>query len=70
MEPNMIEANEKFFDNLLVVLREGGVWGWPDAGVLFIKKDGKLLGDPAANREVKKIISEKYFKKNFGISQN
>jgi hypothetical protein len=70
MEPHMIEANEQFFDNLLVVLREGGVWGWPAAGVLFTKKDGRLLGDLAANREAEKIVSKKYFKKNFGISQN
>jgi hypothetical protein len=70
MEQYKIDANERFFDNLLVVLREGGVWGWPDAGVLFTKKDGRLLGDLAANREAEKIVSKKYFKKNFGISQN
>lgn len=68
MEPHMIEANEKFFDNLLVVLREGGIWGWPEANVLFTKKDGKLVGDQTANREARKIVSEKYFNKFFGIS--
>jgi hypothetical protein len=70
MEQYKIEANEQFFDNLLVVLREGGFWIWREAGVLFIKKDGRLLGDLAANREAEKIVSKKYFKKNFGISQN
>jgi hypothetical protein len=70
MEPYKIEANERFFDDLLVVLREGGVWGWPAAGVLFTKKDGKLVGDLAANREAEKIVSKKYFNNFFGISQN
>jgi hypothetical protein len=70
MEQYKIDANERFFDDILVVLREGGFWIWREAGVLFIKKDGRLLGDLAANREAEKIVSKKYFKKNFGISQN
>lgn len=69
MEPHMIEANEKFFDNIINVLREDGIYFWPSAGVPFTKKDGKLQGDLAASREAEKIVSKKYFKKNFVISQ-
>ena len=69
MEKYQIEANERFFDNLLFVLRDGGKWGWPDTGLIFTKTGGKLTGDQAGLDQVKKIVSEKYFEKNFGIKK-
>lgn len=65
MEKFKIEANEEFFTNVIHVLREGGVWGWPDAAVLFTKQGEKLVGNEIANREAKKIVSEEFFNKHF-----
>jgi hypothetical protein len=70
MCPHKIRANEKFFDDLLSVLREGGKWGWPAIGQVFTKTDRKLLGKPAAIKQVKEIVSEEYFQKNFGTLNN
>lgn len=70
MKPYQIKANEKFFDDLLCVLREGGKWGWPAISQVFTKTDGKLLGNPAAIKHVKEIVSEEYFQKNFGTLNN
>ena len=69
MEAYKIKANEEFFNNLIFVLREGGEWRWPDARLIFTKTGGKLTGDPGALQEVRKIVSEKYFKENFEISK-
>lgn len=69
METYMIRANEKFFDNLIAVLHDGGKWGWPDTGSIFTKTGGKLTGDQAGLDQVKKIVSQKYFEKNFGIQK-
>jgi hypothetical protein len=49
---------------------EGGKWGWPAIGQVFTKTDGKLLGEPAAIKQVKEIVSEEYFQKNFGTLNN
>ena len=67
MEKFKIEANEEFFTNVIHVLREGGVWGWPDAAVLFTKRGDKLIGNEIANREAKKIVSEEFFNKHFDV---
>jgi hypothetical protein len=70
MEQYKIEANERFFDDLLVVLREGGFWIWEEARITLIKSGGKLIGNRADMIEVKKLVSKKYFNNFFGISQN
>ena len=67
MEQYKIDANELFFCNVLLVLREGGKWGWPDTGHFFTKSGGKLLGSPAALEDVHNIVSKNFFKKYFGI---
>jgi hypothetical protein len=69
MDAYMIEANEKFFDHLILVLREGGVWGWPAAGYIFTKRGEKLTAELDGLQEVEKIVSKKYFEKNFGIKK-
>lgn len=67
MEAYKIKANEDFFTNIIRVLNEGGVWGWPDAAVMFTKHGDKLVGNKIANREAKKIVSEEFFNKHFDI---
>lgn len=69
MKDYQLEANENFFDHLIFVLREGGVWGWPAAGYIFTKRGDKLTGDADALQEVEKIVSKKYFEKNFEIKK-
>ena len=67
MAPHKIKANEEFFTNIFNELREGDVWRWPDAAVLFTKRGDKLVGNTIANREAKKIVSEEFFNKHFEI---
>lgn len=69
MEAYQIKANEEFFDYLLKVIKDNGTWGWPDQQVFFTVRGGKFLGDPAALESVNKIVSKKYFEKNFGIKK-
>lgn len=67
MEAYKIKANEEFFDKMRSMLKEGGSWIFPAAGEIFIKRSGKLLGTAAGLKEVEGIVSDEYFKNNFGI---
>lgn len=65
MEPYMIKENERFFNNLMNTLNEGGVWVWKETGMIFFKKGNTLQGDGVSLKEIKKIVSEEYFEKHF-----
>ena len=67
MEQFQITANEKFFDNILRVLLEGGKWGWLSEGEALTKKGDQLHGSIAAINKVERIVSPEYFKKHFSI---
>ncbi len=67
MEAYKIKANEDFCDHLLRVIKDKGVWGWPDQQVQFVIRGGKILGEAAALEKARAIVSPEYFKKNFGI---
>lgn len=69
MEDYKIKANEEFFRQTIGVLREGGVYGWVETGHIYTLRSGKLTGDQKALDQVRKIVSEEFFKKFFGISQ-
>jgi hypothetical protein len=69
MEAHKIQANEEFFTYLLKVVKNEGIWGWPDQQETFTISGGKILGSPRGLEKVKEIVSEKYFKNNFGILQ-
>ena len=67
MEQYQVEANEKFFNNILRVLHEGGMWGWLSEQEALKKVGDKLLGSQAAINKVERIVSEEYFKKHFDV---
>lgn len=67
MDAYQITANEKFFDDILRVLLEGGKWGWLSEGEALTKKGDQLLGSVAAINKVERIVSQEYFKKHFAI---
>ncbi len=67
MEAHKIKANEEFCDHLLRVIKDNGIWGWPDQQVSYTIRGGKFLGDAAALAKARSIVSEKYFKENFEI---
>ena len=67
MEAHKIKANEDFCDHLLRVIKNKGVWGWPDQQVTFTVRDGKFYGDPEALEKAQGIVSPEYFKKNFVV---
>ena len=69
MEAYKIKANEEFFSHLLKIVKDKGIWGWPDQQETFTISGGKILGSPAGLEKVKMIVSENYFKNNFGILQ-
>jgi hypothetical protein len=49
------------------VIKDNGVWGWPDQQVSFVIRGGKILGEAAALEKARTIVSPEYFKNNFGI---
>lgn len=67
MDAYQITANEKFFDDIIRVLLEGGKWGWLSEGEALTKKGDQLLGSVAAINKVERIVSQEYFKKHFAI---
>lgn len=69
MEAYQIKANEEFFTYLLKVVKNEGIWGWPDQQEVFTISGGKILGSPAGLEKVRKIVSEKYFQNNFDIKK-
>jgi hypothetical protein len=69
MEAYQIKANEEFFSHLLKVVKDNGIWGWPDQHEVFTISGGKILGSPAGLEKVRMIVGEKFFKNNFDIKK-
>ena len=68
MEDYKIEANEKFFDNILSMLMEGGVWAWKDKpGLIFVKRNGKLETSKKGMSEIQEIVSTNFLLDNFKL---
>lgn len=67
MEKFKIEANEEFFTQVLRFVKEGGVYGWPDAQEVFTKRNGKLVGSAVGINKVREIVSEEFFTKTFEV---
>ena len=40
-----IEANEKFFDNVMELVKDGGIYCWVSVNKKFIKRGGKLIAE-------------------------
>lgn len=69
MDKYKIEANEKFFENIIEMTNDNGVYGWPDQQELFAVKDKKL--HPFTIRgymELKKIVSPEWLKSHVEFS--
>lgn len=64
-----IKQNEIFFMNVISTLNENGIYGFPNAGSMFIKKDGKLAGTVKDLETVKHLVSPEFFHKYF-ITRN
>ena len=61
-----IEANEKFFDNVMELVKDGGIYCWVSINKQFIKRGGKLIAeDNDAYDKVSEIVSPEYLKKKF-----
>jgi hypothetical protein len=60
-----IKANEKFFSNVLFVLKEGGVYFFPNALQVYTKKGDKLSCSTEGYNAVKEIVSEKFLTDTF-----
>jgi hypothetical protein len=65
-----IKQNEIFFSNVILTLKENGIYGFPDAGSVFIKKDGKLSGTPKDLDTVKHLVSPEFFLRYFTTHNN
>ena len=69
MEKYKIEANEKFFTNIMSLLHDGGKYGWIDQNEEFTKKDGKLFCDEKGYKAAKAIVSDEFFSKTFRLNE-
>ena len=65
-----IKQNEIFFINVISTLNENGVYGFPNAGSMFIKKDGKLSGTVKDLETVKHLVSPEFFQRYFTTHNN
>ena len=65
-----IKQNEIFFKNVISTLNENGVYGFPNAGSMFIKKDGKLSGTVKDLETVKHLVSPEFFQRYFTTRNN
>ena len=65
-----IKQNEIFFMNVISTLNENGVYGFPNAGSMFIKKDGKLSGTVKDLETVKHLVSTEFFLRYFTTRNN
>lgn len=60
LEPFMKIANAEFFETVLEVLEEGGLYRWPDTGHSFIKIRGKLVGSKEAIEAIQRITPSSF----------
>lgn len=44
MEPWKKEVNLEWINQMKRVVKEGGVWVWPDTGHKYILQDGEFVG--------------------------
>ena len=70
MEQYQIEANEKFFKNIINSLNEGGCYFFIDAQQAYYKSGDVLLGNKNALQKVKGIVSNKFYNKYFKLKEN
>jgi hypothetical protein len=65
------KANEKFFDMIIRMLNDGGTYGYPDAGAIFVKQNNKLTTEKTEwLLSVKDLVTEDYYKKTFELTCN
>jgi len=60
-----IKDNERYFNNVLSTLNEGGVFGWKDLGEVLVKRNSKFECKQKAYDKLKEITSKNYFENNF-----
>lgn len=65
MENYKIEANEAFFEKVMLFLKEGGTYCYPAVGCIYTKIGGFLTGNKEAMDNIKPIVSEKFFNAYF-----
>tara|TARA_B100000900_G_scaffold350092_1_gene316503 strand:+ start:139 stop:348 length:210 start_codon:yes stop_codon:yes gene_type:complete len=60
------KANERFFESVFHMLKQGGVYQWIVERETFTKVGSKLVADhPQGLTKIKEIVSEEYFNKRF-----
>lgn len=60
------KANERFFESVFHMLKQGGVYQWIAERETFTKVGSKLVADhPQGLAKIKEIVSEEYFNKRF-----
>lgn len=67
MDKEKQKANEVFFDNVHLLLNEGGVYIWIDQKESFKREGDFLLCSQKGYDEAKKIVSESYMGYRFKL---
>ena len=60
-----IKENEKYFQQVINVLGEGGVFGWKSTAEVCIKRNGKLICPKKSYDIAKGILSTEFFVNHF-----
>jgi hypothetical protein len=61
------KQNELFFIRIIATLNENGVYCFPDAGSIFTKKNGMLVGTVKDLSTVKDLVTPEFFQRYFTI---
>lgn len=56
-------ANVAYFQMMIDLLEEGGVYTWPDAKETYTMKNGKFIGSKTAIRKMKEITLPSFHSK-------
>lgn len=64
-----IDANKRFFLDLISILEENGVWIWPGTMESFQLKNGKFEGSREAIDKVRRITDDVFIGRYFVVKE-
>lgn len=70
MEAYKIKANEEFFKNMHNLLKNGGVYIFPDAKQVYIKENDVYKTSQDGMDAVSPLVSKEFFDKYFKLQEN